>query len=249
MPYVSRLQGIELAYEFLEGNGPVVVFCPGYASDMQGEKALALEGWCRAHGHAMLRFDYAGHGASGGVFLENGIGDWAADAQFIIEQIVPGRHVILIGSSMGGWISLLLGQRLGEQLQGLVLLAPAPDFTAGILSQELPPEAKEHIRKQGVIYKPSDYGPPMPFSLKLIERSADFLVLTGQVSILCPVRILHGMKDDAVPWQQSLKIIEALKSQDVRLTFIKDGGHRLSEPAELELLTNVLAGLLGNYGG
>ena len=102
MPFVSRLPGIDLAYEILDGRGPLVMFCPGYASDMQGTKALALEAWCKAQGRAMLRFDYAGHGASGGVFLENGIGDWAADAAFVLEQVAPGQEVLLVGSSMGG---------------------------------------------------------------------------------------------------------------------------------------------------
>ena len=249
MTYVSRLPGIELAYEVLEGEGPLVMFCPGYASDMAGTKALALEAWCRAQGQAMLRFDYAGHGKSGGVFIENGIGDWAADAEFVLEQVAPERDVVLVGSSMGGWISLLLGPKLGARLKGMVLLAPAPDFTAAMLAHELPAEMKEEIRKAGVIYKPSEYGDPLPFSLALIERSATFLVMTSRIEVACPVRILHGMRDDAVAWRQSLKLVENLASNDVRLTFIKDGDHRLSAPGELALLCNVLSTLLGEDGG
>ncbi len=249
MTYVSRLPGIDLAFEFSEGKGPVVMFCSGYASDMAGTKALALEAWCKARGRAMLRFDYAGHGKSGGVFIENGIGDWAADAEFVLEQVVPGREVLLVGSSMGGWISLLLGPKLGERLKGLVLLAPAPDFTAAMLAHELPPEQKEEVRKTGVIYRPSEYGDPLPFSLALVERSAAFLVMTSEIGVTCPVRILHGMKDADVPWQQSLKLVDNLASQDVRLTYIKHGDHRLSAPEDLALLGRVVGALLGEDGG
>ncbi|MBU6449497.1 MAG: alpha/beta fold hydrolase [Rhodospirillales bacterium] len=249
MTYVSRLPGIELAYEVLEGEGPLVMFCPGYASDMAGTKALALEAWCRARGRAMLRFDYAGHGKSGGVFAENGIGDWAADAEFVLEQVAPGRDVVLVGSSMGGWISLLLGPKLEARLRGMVLLAPAPDFTAAMLEVELPPAQQAEIRAKGVIHKPSDYGDPMPFSLALIERSAGFLVMTSEIAVTCKVRILHGMKDDAVPWRQSLKLLENLASRDVRLTFIKDGDHRLSSPEDLALLGETVGALLGEDGG
>jgi len=225
-----------------------VMFCPGYASDMAGTKALALEGWCKAQGRAMLRFDYAGHGKSGGVFIENGIGDWAADAEFVLAQIAPGRDVLLVGSSMGGWISLLLGPKLGERLKGLVLLAPAPDFTAALLAHELPPEQKEEVRKKGVIYRPSEYGDPLPFSLALVERSAAHLVMTSEIEVTCPVRILHGMKDADVPWQQSLKLVEMLASQDVRLTYIRNGDHRLSAPEDLALLGETVGALLGEDG-
>ncbi len=249
MSYVSRLPGIDLAYEFLAGEGPLVMFCPGYASDMAGTKALALEAWCRARGRAMLRFDYAGHGKSGGVFIENGIGDWAADAEFVLEQVAPERDVVLVGSSMGGWISLLLGPKLGARLKGMVLLAPAPDFTAAMLAVELPAAMKAEIQKTGMIYKPSDYGDPLPFSLKLIERSAAFLVMTSRIEVTCKVRILHGMRDDAVPWRQSLKLLENLASQDVRLTFIKNGDHQLSAPEELALLCDVVGTLVGQDGG
>lgn len=250
MPFATRLPGIDLAYEFLEGKGPVVMFCPGYASDMEGTKALALKAWCQARGRAMLRFDYAGHGKSGGVFTENGIGDWAADAAFILERMAPGRELLLVGSSMGGWISLLLGPKLGARLKGMVLLAPAPDFTATMLSQELPPELKEEVRNKGVIYRPSQYGgDPLPFSLALVERSAAFLVMTGEIAVTCPVRILHGMKDADVPWTQSLKLVEHLASEDVMLTYIKTGDHRLSTPEDLALLSGTVGALLGENGG
>lgn len=244
MPTVSRLPGIELAYEFLPGKAPVVVFCPGYASDMTGSKALALEAWCQEQGQAMLRFDYSGHGRSGGVFLENGIGDWAADAAFVLAQIVPTQEVLLVGSSMGGWISLLLGPQLGARLKAMVLIAPAPDFTAGLVERELTPEQRATLERDGVVYTPSAYGAPLPLSRALIERSATHLVMHQTIPLICPIRILHGMCDESVPWQASLKLVETLASADVRLIYVKNGDHRLSSPAELALLTQTISTLL-----
>ena len=245
MMYVSRLPGIRLAYEFLPGHGPVLVFCPGYASDMAGTKALALEAWCKTHGRSMLRFDYAGHGASEGLFIENGIGDWAADAAFIIDHVAAASDIVLVGSSMGGWISLLLGERLQGQLKAMVLIAPAPDFTETLMDRELTPEQRATLEQTGIVYQPSDYGAPLPFSRALIERSAAHLVMKEKIGITCPVRILHGMKDDAVPWQLSLKLVENLASTDVELVYVKEGDHRLSEPQDLALLMRTLGALLG----
>ncbi|MBU6420117.1 MAG: alpha/beta hydrolase [Proteobacteria bacterium] len=244
MPFVTRLPGIDLAYEFLEGEGPVLMFCPGYASDMEGTKALALEAWCRTRKRAMLRFDYAGHGKSGGAFIENGIGDWAADAEFVLEQVAPERDVVLVGSSMGGWISLLLGPKLGARLKAMVLLAPAPDFTVRLWDEELSPAQQKAMKESGLVYQPSEYGAPLPFSMALIERSAAHLVMSGEIGITCPVRILHGMKDDAVPWALSLKIVERLASQNVQLVYVKNGDHRLSEPGDLALLQDTINALL-----
>lgn len=244
MMYLSRSPGIKLAYEFLPGDGPVVVFCPGYASDMLGTKAMALEAWCKAQERPMLRFDYAGHGASDGVFTDNGIGDWAADAAFVIEQVIATSDIILVGSSMGGWISLLLGIQLQAQLKAMVLLAPAPDFTEALIERELTPEQRITLEQTGVVYQPSEYGAPLPFSRALIERSAGHLVMKNKILISCPVRILHGMKDSSVPWQLSLKLVEALESKDVRLIYVKDGDHRLSEAQDLALLEQTLAALL-----
>lgn len=244
MPTISRLPGIELAYEFLPGKAPVMVFCPGYASDMSGSKALALEAWCRDQGQAMLRFDYSGHGHSGGVFLENGIGDWAADAAFVLAQLVPTQEVLLVGSSMGGWISLLLAPPLGARLKAMVLIAPAPDFTAGLVDRELTPEQRTTLERDGVVYKPSAYGAPLPLSRALIERSAGHLIMHQTIPLTCPVRILHGMQDESVPWQASLKLLETLASADIRLIYVKNGDHRLSSPEDLALLTQTVADLV-----
>lgn len=243
MRYASRLPGIKLAYHFLPGHGPVVVFCPGYGSDMSGTKALALEAWCKANQRPMLRFDYAGHGASEGVFTENGIGDWAADAAFILSRAACSQDVVLVGSSMGGWISLLLGARLQSRLKALVLIAPAPDFTETLLCKELTPEQRETLERTGIVYQPSDYGAPLPFSRALIERSAAHMVMKNRIGITCPVRILHGMKDESVPWRLSLQLADNLASRDVRLIYVKEGDHRLSEPQDLALLEQTVSAL------
>lgn len=241
MPHISRNPDVNLAFEFLPGTAPVVVFCPGYASDMNGTKALALEEDCRARGQAMLRLDYSGHGQSGGDFLEGTIGDWAADAAFIIAEVVPEQPVLLVGSSMGGWIALLLGRALRARLKGMILIAPAADFTEVLVRPSLSDANWAELREKGVLYQPSDYGAPLPMTLKFIEEGARNLVLGGKIPITCKVHILHGMLDDAVPWKHSLKISEALESTDVRVVFQKDGDHRLSRPEDLALLVSTLA--------
>lgn len=245
MVYASRVPGIKLAYEFLPGGGPVIVFCPGYASDMTGAKALALEAWCKTQKRAMLRFDYAGHGRSGGIFSNNGIGDWAEDAAFIIESAAKYQDIILVGSSMGGWISLLLGKQLKSRLKALVLIAPAPDFTKTLVENGLTPEQRATLVQTGVVYQPSEYGAPLGFSWTLIERSSAHLVMDDQIDITCPIRILHGLKDASVPWDLSLKLTENLASKDVQLIYVKDGDHRLSEPQDLALLERTVSALLG----
>lgn len=206
---------------------------------------MALDSWCQRQGRALLRFDYAGHGASDGVFIENGIGDWAADAGFILNHVAATRDVVLVGSSMGGWISLLLGAQLGARAKAMVLIAPAPDFTEKLMSRELTEEQRQTLETTGVVYQPSEYGAPLPFSRALIERSAAHLVMRTPIRLSCPVRILHGMKDEAVPWQLSLKLVENLENEDVRLVYIKNGDHRLSSPEDLALLEQTLAALLG----
>ena len=241
---VSRLSDIPLAYEYLPGKAPVVMFCPGYASDMAGTKALALEAWCKENGHAMLRFDYAGHGQSGGDFSANGIGDWAADAAFVLAHAAPEQDVMLVGSSMGGWISLLLGPQLGARLKAMLLIAPAPDFTQALLKRDLTPEQRATFERDGVVSQPSPHGAPLTFSRALIERSAAHLVMEQTIPLTCPIRILHGLQDETVPWQLSLKLVEKLASTDVQLVYVKNGDHRLSSPADLSFLIQTVSALL-----
>jgi len=238
--HVFRVPGVRLAYEFSEGAGPVVVFCSGYGSDMGGTKAMRLWAYAQARGVAMLRFDYAGHGASGGRFVDGCVGDWAADAAHVVGAVVSGREVVLVGSSMGGWIALLLALELGERVKGMVLVAPAPDFTEDLVRERLTEVQLEILQAQGVIYPPSQYGEPMPLTLKLLEDGARHLLLGGKIAVTCPVRVLHGMRDPDVPWEHSLRLAECLESEDVRLVFVKDGDHRLSREQDLLLLEGVV---------
>ena len=244
MPQTNRLPEIALAYEFLEGSGPVVVFCPGFGSDMGGTKAMRLAEMCAARGQAMLRFDYSGHGQSGGRFVDGCIGDWAADAAHVIETVTQGRELLLVGSSMGGWIALLLARDLGARVKAMVLIAPAPDFTELLMKPELTAAQLEALQTEGVIYPPSEYGEPLPITRRLLEDGARHLLLGGKIAVRCPVRVLHGMRDADVPWELSVRLAEALESADVRLVFVKDGDHRLSREEDLLLLERTV----GEFG-
>jgi pimeloyl-ACP methyl ester carboxylesterase len=242
---ISREDGVELAYELLPGNGPVVVFLSGFASDMGGAKALFLREACAARGQAMLRLDYSGHGASGGDFEDGTIGAWVADAALVINHAAGDSPLLLVGSSMGGWISLLLALGLGPRVKGMLLIAPAPDFTQTLIEDGLTAQQRVALARDGFLRPPSDYGPPLPITKKLIDEGRNHLLLGGKIAIACPVRVLHGMRDQDVPWQHSLKLAECLQTEDVRLMFVKDGDHRLSRDADLSLLRETLFALLG----
>jgi len=244
---ISRDDGVLLAYSLLPGAGPVVVFLPGFFSDMGGTKALMLHEACAARGQAMLRLDYSGHGASGGKFEDGTIGEWLEDAALVIAHATGDLPLLLVGSSMGGWIALLLALRI-PRIAGMVLIAPAPDFTQSLVEQRLTAAQRAVLEEQGFLLPPSEYGPPVPITKKLIDEGRNHLLLGGPIAITCPVRVLHGMKDPDVPWQQSLKLAECLASDDVRLIFLKDGDHRLSRDADLLLLRQTLLALLGQDG-
>jgi pimeloyl-ACP methyl ester carboxylesterase len=226
-----------------------VVFLPGFASDMSGTKASILHGACAAHGQAMLRLDYSGHGVSGGDFKDGSIGQWTEDAMLIIETVTNDAPLLLVGSSMGGWVALLLAQRLAARLTALLLIAPAPDFTATLIEPNLAPAQRAALAEHGFFNPPSEYGPPAPITQKLLDDGRNHLLLGGKIGITCPVRILHGMNDPDVPWRHSLKLAECLASPDVRLIFVKDGDHRLSRDQDLLLLTQTLNTLLGENSG
>nr|WP_314074097.1 alpha/beta fold hydrolase [uncultured Roseococcus sp.] len=244
---IGNLGETPLAYRAIEGKGPGVVFLGGFHSDMTGSKAAYLAEWCAARGRAFLRFDYRGHGASGGRFEEGTIGAWAADAASALLALTTGPQ-ILIGSSMGGWIALLLALRHPERVAGLIGIAPAPDFTEELMWAQFPAAVREEILREGSWKRPSAYGDAYPITRALIEDGRNHLILGGPIELDVPVRLLHGQDDPDVPWQHSLRIAERLTGQDVEIALIKDGDHRLSRPQDLSLLGRTLGALLGEDG-
>lgn len=242
---MTAADGTRLAFARRAGRGPGIVFLPGYRSDMAGTKAQFLDAWCATRGQALLRFDYAGHGASGGVFEEGTIGRWANDAVTVLDQLTEGPQ-ILVGSSMGGWIMLEVALARPERIAGLVGIAAAPDFTEDLVWARLSPERRARLLADGTIIEPNPYDPAgYSFSRALVEEGRTRLRLRGPIAYAGPVRLLHGMLDAEVPWQTSIRLAEALDGADVRLTLLKEAGHRLSAPHELDLLGATLAGLLG----
>jgi pimeloyl-ACP methyl ester carboxylesterase len=244
---LDRGDGIELAWRRRAGRGPGVVFLGGFNSDMTGSKAEDLSAFCAERGQAFLRFDYSGHGASGGRFVDGTIGRWAADAEAVLDALTEGPQV-LIGSSMGGWIALLTALARPDRVAGLIGIAAAPDFTQRLMWDAMAPPERTTLERDGVLYVPSQYGEPTPITRALIRDGANHLVLTGRISIHCPVRLLHGQADPDVPWELALQIAEQIETPDVRVILIKDGDHRLSRPADLDLLRQTVAALLGENG-
>ena len=242
--FITRPDGIRLAFAHLPGRGPTVVFLPGLRSDMQGSKALDLHEFCASHGHAMLRLDYSGHGASDGAFELGSIGEWAADAMEVINARVSGE-MLLVGSSMGGWIGLLLARQLGARLAGFVGIAAAPDFTERLMWDSMGPRERKTLLSAGELRVPSEYGEDMVITRRLIEDGRDNLVLNTSLALPCPVRLLQGQQDPDVPWELALTLAAHVDSPDVQTILIKDGDHRLSRAADLALLRRTVAALLG----
>jgi pimeloyl-ACP methyl ester carboxylesterase len=228
-----------LAWARLPGSGPGVVFLPGFRSDMGGSKAIALRDHCAARGRAFLRFDYSGHGESAGHFEDGTIGQWAEDAIAVLDALTEGPQV-LVGSSMGGWIALLLARARPERIAGLIGIAPAPDFTEALMWPAFTEAQRTEIMECGVLHLPSQYGEPTPVTRALIEDGRRQSVLGAPIPLGCPVRILQGMRDPDVPWRHALRLVEAIAGDDVRLHLIKDGDHRLSRPQDLALLAETL---------
>jgi pimeloyl-ACP methyl ester carboxylesterase len=231
-----------LAYHRLEGRSPCVLFCGGYTSDMTGTKALALERWCRAARRAYVRFDYAGHGQSDGRFEDGTIGGWADDALAIADQVTSGP-LIVVGSSMGGWIMLLVALARPERVRALVGIAAAPDFTEDLLLPQATPAQRGDLDLQGFWLQGSAYGEPYPVTAGLIEDGRRRLVLRAPIPIICPVHLLHGQRDPDVPWQTALRLAERLQSEDVTIELIKAGDHRLSTEADLARITAAIGRL------
>jgi pimeloyl-ACP methyl ester carboxylesterase len=242
--YWMRADGARIAYRRVPGRAPTVVFLGGFSSDMSGTKAVHLDAWCRARGQAYLRFDYQGHGSSSGRFLDGTIGSWRDDALTVIEGCTEGP-LILVGSSMGAWIMLLVACALPQRIQALVGLASAPDFTEELIWGRLPGERRLELEREGVIRVPSDYAnEDTPITRGLIEDGRRHLLLGGRIPITCPVRLLHGMQDGDVPWSVAGRLLEALASTDVTLELVKSGDHRLSTPSDLARIAARLGELL-----
>ena len=234
--HLSRPDGNRVAYARTEGRAPTVVFLGGFRSDMTGTKAMALEAWAQKRGQGYLRFDYLGHGQSSGRFEDGTIGRWLDDSLAAIDGLTNGK-LVLVGSSMGGWLSLLAARARPDRVAGLVLIAAAPDFTERMLLKELSPEDRVALERDGRLERPSQYSPePSVFTWKLIEEGRDHLLLDKPLALPCPVRLLHGQSDPDVPWEYSLRIAQHLEAPDIVTTFVKGGDHRLSTPADIARL-------------
>ncbi len=237
---LTRRDGATIAYQLLSGAGPGIVFLGGFRSDMTGTKALFLEDYCRRRGRAYVRFDYFAHGSSGGDFAEGTISRWRDDAIAVIDSLTEGPQ-ILVGSSMGGWIMVLAALARRERVAALVGVAAAPDFTSDLLPQRLSETQRRTLHDEGRIVLASPYDlTGYLYTRRLVEDGDRNLMLRQAIPLACPVRLLHGMADDSVPWRQGLKLAEQLQSADVVLSLIKDGDHRLSRDEDLALLARVL---------
>ncbi len=241
---LARDDGGAIAYHRTSGKPPGVVFLTGFKSDMTGSKALALEEYCQYRGQAFVRFDYTGHGRSSGDFEDGTIGDWADDAVLALDRLSEGPQV-LVGSSMGGWIMLLAALARPDRVAGLVGTAAAADFTEDLMRGKLSSEQLKQLEAQGFAEIPNCYDEePYKITKALLDDGRNHLLLKTEIPIDCPVRLIHGDKDQDVPWQTSFRIAENLRSRDVETLFVKGGDHRLSEPRDLDRLCRTVGHLL-----
>lgn len=242
-------EGREIAYDRSEGATPGVVFLGGFRSDKEGTKALALEEWAKAHGRAFLRFDYSGHGMSSGDFLDGSIGDWFEDARAAILALTEGPQV-LVGSSMGGWIALLMARECPEKVAGLVTIAAAPDFTEDGMWAEFSDTQRRELMEAGQVALPSDYSDePYIITRRLIEEGRDRLVLRAALDLPMPVRMLQGTADADVPVSVAVRLIDHAEGPDVRLTLVKGADHRFSSPECLKLIELSVLKVIQRIGG
>lgn len=231
-----------LAYQRLHGRGDSagIVFLGGYVSDMTGTKASFLAARCTEAGYGFLRFDYRGHGQSSGKFRDGTIGGWYEDAREAFDRLTEGPQIV-IGSSMGGWLGLMLARDRPERVKAFVGIAAAPDFTEDLMWQKMSPDQKREMQTRGEIPDPT--APPdmqAPITMRLIEEARQHLMLRAKIDIACPVHLLQGLRDKEVPWQYAMRIVENIAHDNVRLTFVKDGDHRLSRPQDLELMWEIV---------
>jgi pimeloyl-ACP methyl ester carboxylesterase len=235
---LDRPDGEQIAWRRVDGRGPTVVWLGGFRSDMTGTKAQALADWAMASGRAYLRFDYLGHGQSSGDFQAKGtITRWREDALAVLDELVE-EPVVLVGSSMGGWIACLAAMARPDRVAAMVLVAPAPDFTEKLMAPEIPPEGHAALAADGVWLRPSEYGDPYPITRTLLEDGARWSILGAAepLPIAVPVRILQGAADPDVPWRHALELAQSLRGEDMVFSLVKDGDHRLSRPQDIERL-------------
>lgn len=238
--FLTTPQGRRLAYHRTPGTGPGVVFLGGFKSDMTGTKAQFLQAWAEDRGRPFLRFDYSGHGQSDGDFLDGAIGDWFEDALSAIETLTEGPQV-LVGSSMGGWIALLVARAIPERIAGLIGIAAAPDFTQDLMEPSFTEAERAAMAATGRIEQPSEYDDgPYVITRRLIEEGRNRLVLRSPLPLPFPVRLLQGSADVDVPPSVALKLFDHADSPDLRLTLVKGADHRFSEPENLALLAETL---------
>jgi len=247
--HLVRPDGEIIAYHQLQGEGTGLIWLGGFKSDMEGSKVLALESWARDAGRPFVRFDYFGHGTSSGEFRQGTISRWRDDALQVLDELTQGPQ-ILIGSSMGGWISTLVALARPERFAGMVLVAPAPDFTERLMWNNFSDEVRSEILENGEWLSPSEYGfDPYPITKALIDDGRKNCVMDGKISVTSPVRILQGMKDPDVPWQHALAFSELLASEDVAITLVQDGDHRMSDDQNLARLVDMVETLCWEVEG
>ncbi|MER9319354.1 alpha/beta hydrolase [Mesorhizobium sp. M0659] len=251
-PTLLDVDGIDIAVRHAAGATPGVVWLGGYKSDMLGTKAQTLSDWAAREGRAYLRHDYSGHGESGGAFADGTISKWLGESLAVFRHFTEGKQ-ILVGSSMGAWIALRMVQELRKagdsNVVGLVLLAPAPDFTAELVEPALTEAQRRELREKGFFEEPSDYSAePYIYTSALIEDGRANRVMTGPIDTHCPVHILQGLADADVPASHALKLVSLLPADDVTLSLIPDGDHRLSRPQDLDLLLRAVGDMVQRAG-
>jgi pimeloyl-ACP methyl ester carboxylesterase len=242
--FLALADGSSIAYRHTPGAAPGVLFCAGFNSNMQGIKALALEQWCRDRGRQFTRFDYSGHGESSGSVEEGCIGRWRDDTLAVLDRVTSGPQVI-VGSSMGGWIMLLVALQRARRVKALLGLAAAPDFTERLRAR-LTDAQRQQLDRSGYADLPNCYddGEPYRIGALLLDEGEAHLLLDGEIPVDVPVRLIQGQRDDDVPWQLALRLAERIRGADVEIQLVKDGDHRLSQPADLRRLELTLEQLL-----
>jgi pimeloyl-ACP methyl ester carboxylesterase len=238
--HIERADGLRLAARHRPGNGPTLVFLPGLRSDMKGDKATALTSFAGTRGRASLRLDYSGHGESGGRFEDGSVAVWRDDAIALIEALAPGP-VVLVGSSMGGWIGLMVAVALGERVRGLVGIAAAPDFTRA-MEARLDADSRALLDRDGMVLLPAQPD-PLPLTRRALDDGEACCIMDRPIPLSCPVRLLHGQCDTVVDWGTALAIAKRVEGTDCQVVLVKDGDHRLSRPQDIALLTRIVEGL------